>query len=321
MPCTVCQHPKRREIDQALIAGSATLAILSQEHGLSTSALHRHKAHLQAKVSRAKDLVQDNLRQGCLFSLSRALEMAMQTAETARAEGNSKVVLQAIQQGTRIIGIILKQDFQLDQAVVFEVLASPQWAAQASLLPDDPQVLAASRQTLTGILCSPCPDNAAPPASPASQEDLELFKENLLSLAQQAAQPKTDNRKLETENRLLKPREKGGKLPGKTPVLKDNNEKYQEDILLEKFAGINLPLLAKNVCPKTGNPKLEALFRQWENSETIPADTPLSVYIYEQSLRDNQCGKNSGKGASAQPHRPANGKDSPLAATSIDSRK
>jgi hypothetical protein len=93
MPCTICQHPKRPEIDQALITGSATLNALSQQYGLSTSALHRHKAHLQAKVSRAQNQLQDNLRQGCIFWLSQALAMAMQTAKAAQAEGNSRLVL------------------------------------------------------------------------------------------------------------------------------------------------------------------------------------------------------------------------------------
>ena len=142
MSCTICQHPKRQDIDQALIAGSATLAALSQEYGLSTSALHRHKAHLQAKVNRAKDQLQDNLRQGCLFWLSQALEMAMQTAQAAQAEGNGKLVLQALRQGTRLITIILKQDLHLDDRVVYEILASPQWATQASLLPHDPKIMA-----------------------------------------------------------------------------------------------------------------------------------------------------------------------------------
>ncbi len=228
MSCTICQHPQRREIDQALIAGSSTLTALSQEYGLSTSALHRHKAHLQAKVTRAQDQLQDNLRQGCLFWLSRALEMSMQTAEAAQAEGNSKVVLQAIQQGTRLIGIILKQDFQPDLETVYRILASPQWAAQDSLLPNDPQILAAKRQTLTGTLLSPCPDTPAAPQSPASLEDLDLFQENLLALAQPAAQPQTENRKLATANRLAKKWEKSGKSPGKTSLTKDNTEELSK---------------------------------------------------------------------------------------------
>ena len=166
MPCTICQHPKRPDIDQALIAGSVTLAALSQEYGLSTSALHRHKAHLEAKVSRAQAQLQDNLRQGYIFQLSQFLEMAMQTAQAAQAEGNFKLVLQAIGHGTRLIKIILKQDFPLDSRLVYEILASPQWATQAGLLPNDPQILAAGRQALAGTFSSPCPETAAAPDLP-----------------------------------------------------------------------------------------------------------------------------------------------------------
>ncbi len=282
MSCTICQHPKRQAIDQALIAGSATRAALSQEYGLSTSALHRHKAHLQANVNRAKDQLQNNLYQSCFFWLSQALEMVMQTAQAAQAEGNFKVVLQAIRQGTRLITIILKQDFQLGPEVVYEILASPQWTTQASLLPDDPTIMSRSRQSLAGTLSSPCPEIAAVPPSPVSPEDLDLVKENLLVPAQPAAQPKT-------ENCLSKQREKGGKLPGKTPFKKDNNQKNQEDKLYEKITGImDLPFQARQVPLETRNSKFATVFQGLENSGKIPADMPLSEYIYEQSLKDNQ---------------------------------
>ena len=122
---TICNHPKRQTIDQALINGSATSAALSQEYGLSTSALHRHKAHLLAKVDQAQAQLQDHLRLGCLFQLSQSLEMAMQTAKAAQAEGNGKLVLQAVQQGTRLIKIILKQDLHLDDRVIYAVRLLP----------------------------------------------------------------------------------------------------------------------------------------------------------------------------------------------------
>ncbi len=228
MSCTICNHPQRQKIDQALVAGSVTLAALSQEYGLSTSALHRHKAHLQAKVNRAKDQLQDNLRQGCVFWLSQALEMAMQTAQAAQAEGNSKLVLQAIAQGTRLIGIILKQDFQLDPKVVYEILASSQWATQSSLLPHDPKLMSMSRQALAGALSSPCPETAA--ASPSPNPWKTWTEENLLSLARPAAPPKT-------ANRLLKKRDKGGKLPGNSFSFDEIYEEYQRVIEKEKSAG------------------------------------------------------------------------------------
>jgi hypothetical protein len=254
MPCTICNHPQRQKIDQALIAGSATLNALSQEHGLSTSALHRHKAHLQAKVNRAKDQLQDNLRQGCIFWLSQALEMAMATARAAQTEGNAKIVLQALGHGTRIITLILKQDFQLDPKVVFGILASDQLASQTGLLPHDPQIMALSRQSLTGTLTAPCPENEPDSSSPISPEDLDRLQENLLSLAQQVVQPQTGHPKLATDPRYGQQREKGGKLPGKIPASKMNDEKKQEDKLYEKIAGImGLPLSAGNLPPETLN--------------------------------------------------------------------
>jgi hypothetical protein len=254
MSCTICNHPQRQKIDQALIAGSATLATLSQAHGLSTSALHRHQAHLQAKVNRAKDQLQDNLRQGCIFWLSQALEMAMATAQAAQTEGNAKVVLQALGHGTRIINLILKQDFQLDPKVVYGILASDQWAAQTGLLPHDPQIMALSRRSLSGTLAAPCPENEPDASSPISPEDLDRLQENLLSLAQQVVQPQTGQPKLATDPRYGQLREKGGKLPGKIPASKHNDEKNQEDELYEKIAGImGLPLSAGNLPPQTRN--------------------------------------------------------------------
>ena len=245
-PAPSVTTPSAKKSTRPLVAGSATLAALSQEYGLSTSALHRHKAHLQAKVNRAKDQLQDNLRQGCIFWLSQALEMAMATAQAAQTEGNAKIVLQALGHGTRIITLILKQDFQLDPKVVFGILASDQWATQTGLLPHDPQIMALSRQSLTGTLASPCPENEPDPASPISPEDLDRIKENLLSLAQQVVQPQTGHPKLATANRLFQKREKGGKLPGKIPASKKNDEKNQEDKLYEKIIGImGLPSLGR----------------------------------------------------------------------------
>jgi hypothetical protein len=239
MPCSICNHPQRQIIDQALVAGSSTLAALGQEYGLSTSALQRHKAHLQAKISRAQDQLQNNLHQTCIFWLSQALEMAMQTARAAQTEGNSRLVLQALAQGTRLINIILKQDLQLDHRVIYEILASPQWAGQTSLLPDDPQVLAVSRQTLAGTLDDPCPDIvAAASPSPHPLADLDLIKENLLSLAQPAGQPKNDNR-------LSQKWEKGGKLPGYSFGFDKIYEEYQRFLEEEKITGTDQSKVAQ----------------------------------------------------------------------------
>jgi hypothetical protein len=270
MPCTICQHPKRPDIDQALLTGSATLPALSQEYGLSTSALHRHKAHLQAKVSRAQNQLQDNLRQGCIFWLSQALAMTMQTAKAAQAEGNSRLVLRALAQGTRLVTIILKNDIPLDDRVVYEILSSPQWAAQDGLLPDDPKIIAVSRQSLAESLSTPCPEGNAPPSLPASPGDLDLGA--LQALISALDQTPADSAK--TPNRLSK-RDKSGKSPGKIPFRKDNNQENQEDKLWEEIAGMAGLPMSPNASLGVPHPKLETIFQQWENDDKRPIAKPL----------------------------------------------
>jgi hypothetical protein len=231
MSCTVCQHPQLQTIDQALVAGSVTLAVLSEEYGLSTSALHRHKAHLQAKVSRAKDRLVDNLRQGGFFWLSRALEMTMQIAETAQAEGNVKGVLQAVGHGTRILSLIQKQDLQLDDRLVYQILTSPQWTTQAGLLPHDPQIMALGRQTVADGLSAPCPEPAADPSPPVTPEELDLLRQLLPDLSSLSAGGCEPNQH----------REKSGKIPGKKSALHDKNKKNQKDQGWEKNIGPAVP--------------------------------------------------------------------------------
>lgn len=52
--CTVCRHRKRQEIDEALLA-SDPLRTIADRHGLSKTALIRHKAqHLPAHLATAK---------------------------------------------------------------------------------------------------------------------------------------------------------------------------------------------------------------------------------------------------------------------------
>ncbi len=158
MPCTVCNHPQRQAIDRALLSRSATLANLSQQHDLSQSALHRHKQHLLKKMLPTQNRFQDILREGCLFILNTFLELVMCSAQTASRDGNSRLALQAIRQGTGIIKFMAKLDFSLDQDTVYRLLATPQWADQGSLLPTDPQIFTGSHQILADSLFSACPE-------------------------------------------------------------------------------------------------------------------------------------------------------------------
>lgn len=54
--CRVCSHPKRQEIDLALVAGELSFRNIAERFTLSLGSLTRHKAdHLPGKLARAKD--------------------------------------------------------------------------------------------------------------------------------------------------------------------------------------------------------------------------------------------------------------------------
>lgn len=55
--CNVCDHPKRDEIDRLLVLNETSLRNVSKQYGLTTAALHRHKAgHLAAILAQAAQI-------------------------------------------------------------------------------------------------------------------------------------------------------------------------------------------------------------------------------------------------------------------------
>lgn len=53
--CSVCEHPARREIDRALVLGTASIRDIAGQYGISRSALSRHKAaHIPRLVEAAQ---------------------------------------------------------------------------------------------------------------------------------------------------------------------------------------------------------------------------------------------------------------------------
>ena len=158
MKCTVCKHPDLHAIDQALLARSHTLEALSRQFGPSISALHRHKNHLQEKISQARRQLDHNLRLGLFFKLNRVLERTEAASAKAEANDNIDQVLKAARVSNRIIRDLGKMETSWDGLTAYRVLASPQWQNQDSLLPTEPAFLAAGHQALAQALFHPCPD-------------------------------------------------------------------------------------------------------------------------------------------------------------------
>ena len=332
MHCTVCNHPQRHAIDHALLAGNGTLAALSQNYGPSLSALWRHKKHLQEKMRQAEKRLEHHRRQDYLFKFNNFLEVATDTVKTAGADGNSRLVLQAVREGTRILNFMAKLDVKLDQDTAYRLLASPQWTTQSSLLPTDPQFIADTHQALADCLFFPCPEPPPIPADEAEdddddwdeasvgdEDDEEEEEEEATATADRAhlddqslnllqklfpdlteAQPKSDHRKLATENQPRKQREISAKLPRKTARLNHNNIKYQQDKVSKKntrknsLGGRESDAPAANQPLETQNSELETphheslfdrLRRKWANTPNASKYSCDSEKLYEEYLK------------------------------------
>jgi hypothetical protein len=212
--------------------------------------------------------------------------MAMQVAKTAQVEGNSNLILRALAQGTRLANIILKQELNLDDRIIFEILANPQWASQDSLLPAAPDLMSLSRQSLAATLSSPCPETPADAPTSASSKELALNQQFLHILGSEPDLPTlTGNRKLKTENLLAK-REKGGKLPGYECYEMDEEEQYRILELDKKLSELDLDAITRGLPPAAARAKEDEICRQLWDAIPIPKDKPLSEYLHEQSLQE-----------------------------------
>ena len=149
-------------------------------------------------------------------------------------------MLQAVSQGTRLINIIMKHDLPLDDRLVYKIITSPQWATQASLWPDDPDIMASQRQCLAETFAIPCPETEADTQSPVSPEDLEALQALFSTLG--GPTPSQPN----TANRLFQQREKSGKLPGKTGGKKIKSKENQKHMFNEKIFGKNADCTCTN---------------------------------------------------------------------------
>ena len=101
--CTVCNHPQLLEINQAILSGDFTLADLSRKYGLSSSALGRHKNHIEVTMSRTRRRLREIREQGSLLVLNDILEQVRRNIAAADAQGNYLAVFRGSHVASRLI--------------------------------------------------------------------------------------------------------------------------------------------------------------------------------------------------------------------------
>jgi hypothetical protein len=134
--CTVCDHPERHSIDEALVSGAPYRSV-AKRFELSESAVYRHKTeHLPAHLLKARE-AEELARADDLLDQVRSLQThALDILERAEETGDLRTALAAISQARGNLELLGKLAGELDERPVVNVLVSTEWATIRAAMMD-----------------------------------------------------------------------------------------------------------------------------------------------------------------------------------------
>jgi hypothetical protein len=127
--CTVCDHPARDIIDQALVQGES-FRIIAEQRSVSTTAIFRHyHSHIPQHLRQAQAAHEVNQADQLLAKVIALETDAKRLQGQAEAEGDIKTALHAIRELVRIIELQARLVGELHEETTVNVLVLPEWTA------------------------------------------------------------------------------------------------------------------------------------------------------------------------------------------------
>jgi hypothetical protein len=125
--CTICEHPDRERIDQALVGDTSNLSV-SSLFAVSEQALRRHKSnHLPAKLSLATAAEEIAEADSLLDQVRDLQSRAYAILNRAEKTGELRTALSAIREARGNLELLAKLLGELDERPVVNLNLSPEW--------------------------------------------------------------------------------------------------------------------------------------------------------------------------------------------------
>jgi hypothetical protein len=125
--CTVCRHPDRPAIDQALVNGKGVRET-SALFRVSEDALSRHKeGHVPSALARAADAEEIARADSLLDQLVTLQADARRIGQKAESAGDLRTALAGIRELVRIMELAARLVGELDDRPQVNVLLAPEW--------------------------------------------------------------------------------------------------------------------------------------------------------------------------------------------------
>jgi hypothetical protein len=132
--CTVCRHPDRPAIDQALINHRPFRSIAVQ-FSTSKSALIRHyDDHLPEALTKARAAEETAHADNLLDQVRGLRQRAGTILDTAERAGDLRAALGAIRETRACLELLLEVEGELDRRPQMNVLLSPEWVQVRTVL-------------------------------------------------------------------------------------------------------------------------------------------------------------------------------------------
>jgi hypothetical protein len=126
--CTVCTHPARAEIDEALVAGVSAAEIAGRYRTIGERAIRRHRSnHLPEKLAKAHEAQAVAQADDLLDQVRDLQERALDILDKAEEAGELRTALSAIREARGNLELLAKLLGELDEHPVTNVLVSAEW--------------------------------------------------------------------------------------------------------------------------------------------------------------------------------------------------
>lgn len=132
--CTICGHPERAAIDDALVSG-APLRNIAERFRVSTTALFRHRSdHLPRTLLQARQAEEAASADNLLAQLQALQAKALDLLRKAEAAGDYRTALAGVREARGCLELLAELTQQLDRRPTLTLLLAPEWLTVRSAL-------------------------------------------------------------------------------------------------------------------------------------------------------------------------------------------
>jgi hypothetical protein len=123
--CSICTHPNRVEIDEAIAAGTGFRSIARSFRGISADSIGRHAvSHLPIAVIAAAEIVETERAFDLIGKVHRYITHAESILADAESTGKPTLALAALDRALTCVGVLAKLTGEIDDRTTVNVLAA-----------------------------------------------------------------------------------------------------------------------------------------------------------------------------------------------------